>query len=72
MPQIVEYATNTFSTTQSYTEGDVITYTCTNNNTIMVDISCDGAGNWETPSDLECPACKCEVTSYQEKKTFIK
>ena len=58
MPQIIEYATNNFTTMQSYTEGDAVTYTCNNNITIMIEITCDGAGNWETPTGFECPACK--------------
>ena len=56
-PLTVEHTSDTYDTTVTYIEGDMVTYTCSYNTTITDVITCNGAGNWETPS-IDCPACK--------------
>ena len=52
----VEFATNSYNTLSTYLEDNIVTYTCEYNSTITDVVSCNAAGNWETPT-LECPAC---------------
>ena len=55
VPVDLEFATNDHLTTTMYIEGSEITYTCTHNTTIMQTVSCDGTGNWESPT-IQCPS----------------
>ena len=52
---MIEFSMNYYISTNTYIEGDIVTYTCENNSTITDDITCDGMGNWELPS-LDCPS----------------
>ena len=57
IPTNLEFASNDHVTTTMYIEGDEIVYTCTHNTTIMESVSCDGTGNWESPT-IQCPSCE--------------